>query len=161
MTGSFNRVLASFNCLDCPHSSHGHRVAMTFSTSTSTQPSPHTFQRLEELQQFKASLSLSAPPSPLTALQPNTCPRTPLIKEDRADTFRYWQNGQLHTGLFFSGELFYAVVTFDLHSYLDGIKVADDLRNSGILSVITASDRTIKVWVSMRSQPSPSDASAK
>lgn len=134
---------------------------MTFSTSTSTQLSPQTSEQLQRLQQFKASFSLSAPPSPLTALQATTCPRTPLIKEERADTFRYWQNGQLHTGLFFSGELFSAVVTFDLHSYLDGIKVADDLRSSGILSVITASERALTVWVSLRSQPSPSNASAK
>ena len=134
---------------------------MTFSTSTSTQPSPQASQQLQTLQQFQASLSLSAPPSSFTALQPAACSRTPLIKEERADTFRYWQNGQLHTGLFFSGEFFYAVVTFDLHSYLDGIKVADDLRNSGILSVITASDRTVTVWVSMRSQPSLSHSNSK
>lgn len=126
---------------------------MTSSISTSiAQPMPQMPQTLEQLQQLKTLLSLSAPPAALAYLQSNNCPRTPLIKEERANKFRYWQNGQLHTGLAFSGELFYAVVQFDLHSYLDGIKVADDLRNSGILSIITASDRMLTVWVSMRSQ---------
>ncbi|MGP1383870.1 MAG: hypothetical protein ACTS2F_09945 [Thainema sp.] len=127
---------------------------MTFSTSTSTQPTP------QALQQLRALLALSAPTTALTYIEPNVCPRTPLLKEERADTFRYWQDGRLHTGLTFSGDLFYAVVEFDLHSYLEGIRVADDLRNSGILSVITASDQTLTVWVSMRSQAVLSDRNA-
>lgn len=120
---------------------------MNFPISTSVQ-SP------QALQQLKALFSLSAPARASTHLEPDVCPRTPVLKEDRAEKFRYWQNGHLHTGLVFSGDLFYAVVEFDLHSYSDGIKVADDLRNNGILTVITASERGLTVWVSLRSQPS-------
>lgn len=132
-------------------------MASSISTSMAQSTPP---LGAEQLKQLKVSLSLSAPPNASVYLQPNHCPRTPLIKEERANKFRYWQNGQLHTGLTFSGELFYAVVQFDLHSYVEGIKVADDLRSSGILSIITASDRMLTVWVSMRSQAVPDESNA-
>ncbi|MBW4464080.1 MAG: hypothetical protein KME07_01400 [Pegethrix bostrychoides GSE-TBD4-15B] len=77
---------------------------------------------------------------------------TLLINEQFVSQFKYWQAGQIRTGMRFRNNLFEHVAQFKANQRPQAFELAWKLTQAGQEAIVTASTAQYTVWVSLRSK---------
>lgn len=75
---------------------------------------------------------------------------TLLINEQFVSQFKYWQEGQMRTGMRFRNNLFESIVVFDCRQRVQVFDLVERLAEAGQEVVVTAAPTQYTVWGNLR-----------